>query len=111
VKTGTTLLTDGHRSYPGLTDYRHDPRTVGVIVANFDLERRIMLAESGGLCHGNAAYTHANVTEKGEFREVCARLGLVLVAPDTSPRAGYDLVVTRRLDESRAARYGRPSCR
>jgi len=29
VKTGTTLLTDGHRSYPGLTDYRHDPRTVG----------------------------------------------------------------------------------
>jgi S-formylglutathione hydrolase len=30
--------------------------------------------------------THANVTEKGEFRKVCARLGLVLVAPDTSPR-------------------------
>jgi ISXO2 transposase-like protein len=29
VKTGTTLLTDGHRSYPRLTDYRHDPRTVG----------------------------------------------------------------------------------
>src|SRR5258708_30012582 len=29
VKTGTTLLTDGHRSYPGLTAYRHDPRTVG----------------------------------------------------------------------------------
>ena len=28
VKTGTTLLTDGHRSYPGLTDYRHDPRMV-----------------------------------------------------------------------------------
>src|SRR5205823_6404463 len=23
VKPGTTLLTDGHRSYPGLTDYRH----------------------------------------------------------------------------------------
>jgi hypothetical protein len=29
VKTGTTLLTDGHRSYPGLADYRHDPLTVG----------------------------------------------------------------------------------
>ena len=29
VKSGTTLLTDGHRSYPGLIDYRHDPRTVG----------------------------------------------------------------------------------
>jgi len=30
--------------------------------------------------------THANVTEKGEFRRVCADLGLVFVAPDTSPR-------------------------
>ena len=30
--------------------------------------------------------THANLTEKGEFRKVCARLGLALVAPDTSPR-------------------------
>jgi predicted RNA-binding Zn-ribbon protein involved in translation (DUF1610 family)/transposase-like protein len=29
VKRGATLLTDGHRSYPGLTDYRHDPRVVG----------------------------------------------------------------------------------
>lgn len=29
VKPGATLLTDGHRSYPGLTDYRHDPRVVG----------------------------------------------------------------------------------
>lgn len=30
--------------------------------------------------------THANVTEKGEFRTACAELGLILVAPDTSPR-------------------------
>jgi S-formylglutathione hydrolase len=30
--------------------------------------------------------THANVTEKGEFRAACAELGLILVAPDTSPR-------------------------
>lgn len=30
--------------------------------------------------------THANVTEKGEFRRLCAELGLILVAPDTSPR-------------------------
>ena len=29
VKPGTTLLTDGHASYPGLTGYRHDPRVVG----------------------------------------------------------------------------------
>ena len=30
--------------------------------------------------------TWANVTEKGEFRAACARLGLILIAPDTSPR-------------------------
>jgi S-formylglutathione hydrolase len=42
--------------------------------------------------------THANVTEKGEYRAACARLGLAFLAPDTSPRgagvaddAAYDL--------------------
>ncbi|HYD12991.1 MAG TPA: S-formylglutathione hydrolase [Allosphingosinicella sp.] len=30
--------------------------------------------------------THANVTEKGEYRSACAELGLIFVAPDTSPR-------------------------
>ncbi len=30
--------------------------------------------------------THANVTEKGEYRRICAELGLIFVAPDTSPR-------------------------
>jgi S-formylglutathione hydrolase len=41
--------------------------------------------------------THANVTEKGEYRAACAELGLVFVGPDTSPRGegvadaeGYD---------------------
>ena len=41
--------------------------------------------------------THANVTEKGGYRADCAELGLVFVAPDTSPRGddvpdgeGYD---------------------
>ena len=41
--------------------------------------------------------THANVTEKGEFREACARHGIAFIAPDTSPRGddvpdddGYD---------------------
>ncbi len=29
--------------------------------------------------------THANVTDKGEFRAACAELGLIFVAPDTSP--------------------------
>jgi S-formylglutathione hydrolase len=30
--------------------------------------------------------THANVMEKGHYRRACAQLGLILVAPDTSPR-------------------------
>ncbi len=30
--------------------------------------------------------THANVMEKGEYRAACAEHGLILVAPDTSPR-------------------------
>ena len=30
--------------------------------------------------------THANVTDKGEFRKACSDLGLIFVAPDTSPR-------------------------
>lgn len=41
--------------------------------------------------------THANVTEKGEYRAACAGHGLIFVAPDTSPRGddvpdgeGYD---------------------
>jgi predicted RNA-binding Zn-ribbon protein involved in translation (DUF1610 family) len=34
VKPGTTLLTDGHAAYPGLTDYRHDPRVVGKMAAH-----------------------------------------------------------------------------
>lgn len=41
--------------------------------------------------------THANVTEKGEYRAACADAGVMLIAPDTSPRGegvpdadGYD---------------------
>ena len=30
--------------------------------------------------------THANVAEKGGYQRVCAELGLIFVAPDTSPR-------------------------
>ncbi len=30
--------------------------------------------------------THANVTDKGGYQRLCAELGLIFVAPDTSPR-------------------------
>ena len=32
--------------------------------------------------------THANVTDKGEFRAACAKHRVIFVAPDTSPRGG-----------------------
>ena len=35
VKPGSTLITDGHASYPGLAgDYRHDPRVIGAMAAH-----------------------------------------------------------------------------
>ena len=41
--------------------------------------------------------THANVTEKGDYRAACAEQGIIFIAPDTSPRGddvpdedGYD---------------------
>lgn len=44
------------------------------------------------------ACTHANVTDKGEYRRACAERRVVFVAPDTSPRGpgvpdddGYDI--------------------
>jgi S-formylglutathione hydrolase len=48
-------------------------------------------ADEGALCPvvwylSGLTCTHANVTEKGEYRRACAELGLVFVAPDTSPR-------------------------
>jgi len=48
-------------------------------------------AESGGKLPvvwylSGLTCTHANVTEKGEYRAACADLGLIFVAPDTSPR-------------------------
>ena len=30
--------------------------------------------------------SHANVTEKGEYRAACAEAGIIFIAPDTSPR-------------------------
>lgn len=58
VKHGATLLTDGHKSYPGLKGYRHDPRVVGKMAAHivlpwihraFSLMRRWSLGTYHGL--------------------------------------------------------------
>jgi len=59
-------------------------------------------AESGGRLPivwylSGLTCTHANVTEKGEYRAACAEHGLIFVAPDTSPR-GDDYAAWRRHD-------------
>ena len=48
--------------------------------------------------------THANVTEKGEYRAACAQLGLIFVAPDTSPR-GDDVPDTEGYDFGKGAGF------
>jgi S-formylglutathione hydrolase len=48
--------------------------------------------------------THANVTEKGEYRASCADRGLVFVAPDTSPR-GDDVPDAEEYDFGKGAGF------
>lgn len=48
--------------------------------------------------------THANVTEKGEFRAACAEHGIIFMAPDTSPR-GEDLPDDEAYDFGKGAGF------
>ena len=48
--------------------------------------------------------THANVTEKGEYRAACAEHGLIFVAPDTSPR-GDDVADVEEYDFGKGAGF------
>ena len=83
-----TLSTN--RSHGGVQGvYRHDsretrtPMTFSVFVppqAAQGGKPPVVWYLSGLTC------THANVTDKGEYRAACAELGLIFVAPDTSPR-------------------------
>ena len=79
--------------------YRHDsavtgtPMTFSVFVPDAPAGAKlpVLWYLSGLTC------THANVTDKGEFRAPCAEHGVIFIAPDTSPRGegvpdaeGYD---------------------
>ncbi len=79
-----------HESHGGkLVVYRHDsietktPMTFSIFLppqAGAGEKLPVVWYLSGLTC------THANVTEKGDYRRVCAELGLIFIAPDTSPR-------------------------
>jgi S-formylglutathione hydrolase len=82
----TVSLNKSHGGIQGV--YRHasretkTPMTFSVYVPphRADAKLPVVWYLSGLTC------THANVTEKGEFRRACAELELIFVAPDTSPR-------------------------
>jgi S-formylglutathione hydrolase len=82
----TPSLARSHRGMQGV--YRHDSfetrtaTTFSVFVPPRRSETKypVVWYLSGLTC------THANVTEKGEFRRARAELGMIFVAPDTSPR-------------------------
>jgi len=79
-----------NRSHEGIQGvYKHASRATGTAMTfsvfvppqtGAATKRPVVWYLSGLTC------THANVTEKGEFRRACAELGLIFVAPDTSPR-------------------------
>ena len=91
-----------NKSYGGTQGvYRHEseatgtPMTFSVFVPESAHGKKgplpVLTFLSGLTC------THANVTEKGEFRAACAQHDIIFVAPDTSPRGetvadgeGYD---------------------
>ena len=86
MKVETVSLNRSHGGTQGV--YRHASRETGtdmtfsVYVPPHHGEAKLPVVWylSGLTC------THANVTEKGEYRAACAELGLIFVAPDTSPR-------------------------
>ena len=80
---------EAHRSHGGTQGiYTHASRETGtsmtfsVFVPDHKADARmpVLWYLSGLTC------THANVTEKGEYRAACAEHGVIFVAPDTSPR-------------------------
>jgi S-formylglutathione hydrolase len=82
----TVSLNRAHGGTQGV--YKHASRSTGT-----DMTFSVFVPPQGATAKlpvvwylSGLTCTHANVTEKGEFRKACAELGLIFVAPDTSPR-------------------------
>jgi hypothetical protein len=115
VKTGTTLLTDGHRSYPGLTDCRHDPRTVGKMAGHvalpwihrvFSLMKRWGLGTYHGLRRKHID-TYLNSTSLSSDT-----IGAFTGTSRSRPCSGSPRVITRRATGiSSAATILKKACR
>ena len=86
MKTLTTNKSHGGTQgvYSHASSSTNTEMTFSVFVPNGDGPFPVLWYLSGLTC------THANVTEKGEYRAACAQHGIIFIAPDTSPR-GPDL--------------------
>ena len=103
VKRGTTLLTDGHKSFPGLKGYRHDPRVAGTMAAHvvlpwihraFSLMKRWSLGTYHGLRRKHAdTYLNEFVFRYNRrlYRHVSFETLLGLAA-DKEPTGYWDLI-------------------
>src|SRR5665213_242727 len=103
VKRGTTLLTDGHKSFAGLKGYRHDPRVVGKMAAHivlpwihraFSLMKRWSLGTYHGLRRKHVdTYLNEFVFRYNRrfYRHVSFETLLGLVA-DKAPTSYWDLI-------------------
>ena len=96
-----------HRSHSGVQGvYRHSSASTGtemtfsVFVPDHaeGAKLPVLWFLSGLTC------THANVTEKGEYRAACAEHGVIFVAPDTSPR-GEDVPDDEAYDFGKGAGF------
>lgn len=82
-------LVESHQAYGGTQGvYRHASSSTGTdmtfsvfVPPHADGAKLPVLWYLSGL-----TCTHANVTDKGEYRQACAEHGVIFVAPDTSPR-------------------------
>jgi len=103
VKRGTTLLTDGHASYPGLTDYRHDPRVVGKMAAHvvlpwvhrvFSLVKRWGLGTYTGLRRKHVDTVSQRVSSSGTTPLLPARLvrNVLGLASHHEPASYWDII-------------------
>ena len=103
LKRGTTLLTDGHKSFPCLKGYRHDPRVVGKMAAHivlpwvhraFSLMKRWSLGTYHGLRRKHVdTYLNEFVFRYNRrfYRHVSFETLLGLAA-DKAPASYWDLI-------------------
>lgn len=119
VKSGATLLTDGHCSYPGLSGYRHDPRTVGKMAGHvalpwihrvFSLMKRWGLGTYHGLRDKHLdVYLNEFVFRYNRRFYRHASFETVLGIASHHPPAGYSDIVAQQTARAAPGDRRRPS--